>query len=266
MNSPFRYPGSKNKILPILNKYFDEIMINQNHFIDLFVGGGSIILDIAERYPNAQLYANDKDYWIYCFWNIISANDTYKLYQLLDLIKAQPTLELFYKLRNTKTTDEVECAYRAVFFNRTTFSGIAHAGPIGGKEQKSKYTVNCRYNYDKLRNKILKCHELLVGRTIVSNSDFSECKVFLETNYPVYLDPPYFRAGKSLYPVYMTETQHQQLRDILLGRNNWILSYDDCTQIRELYKNNKVIDLSARYCINGKKENWESKNEVIILP
>src|SRR6185436_15891357 len=190
--SPFRYPGAKNKILPILMDYIDNILINQDRFIDLFVGGGSVLLEVARKYPNINLYANDKDYWISSFWKIVAGDDSKKLSELLSMVEVVPTLEQFYKLRETTSIDDVDCAYRAIFFNRTTFSGIFYSGPIGGKEQKSKYTIDCRYNSKKLQEKILNCHKLLNGRTKVSNLDFSQYKQFINTNYPIYADPPYY--------------------------------------------------------------------------
>lgn len=263
--TPFRYPGAKNKMLPVLREHLDPLLVDQDNFIDVFVGGGSVLLDIAQRYPTIKLHANDKDYWMYCFWNIVSSGDDAKFNSLLQLIEQKPTLELFYQLRETPTDDPVECAYRAIFFNRTTFSGIAYSGPIGGKEQKSQYTVDCRYNVAKLKTKILACRKLLINRTTVSGLDFGEYTELWNTNYPAYLDPPYYVKGDALYIEKMDSFQHEKLSALLQHREGWVLSYDDCPEIRNLYANQKVIDLSARYCINGKKDNWESKNELIIL-
>lgn len=263
--TPFRYPGSKNKMLPILMEHIDQLMVNRNEFCDAFVGGGSVLLEVAKKYPKAELFANDKDVWISSFWDVVSAVDTNKLLELFDLVEARPTLELFYKLRETPATNIVERAYRAIFFNRTTFSGIASSGPIGGKEQKSQYHVDCRYNVDKLKKKIRACRDLLMGRTKVSNVDFSSYDVLTQSNCPTYIDPPYFVKGDMLYSEKMNAIEHETLAKILETRANWVLSYDDCAKIRSLYSNKHVIDLSARYCINGKKDNWESKNELIIL-
>jgi len=262
----FRYPGAKNKYLPILMEYVDPLLKQQKLFIDVFVGGGSVLLEVAKKYPEAQLYANDKDHWMYSFWSIIAGNDKSKLDELLDLINVQPTLDLFYKLREEPAVDDVGCAYRAVFFNRTTFSGILNSGPIGGKEQKSKYTVDCRYNSKKLKQKILNCNKLLAGRTNVTNTSFNNLDIFTSTNIPAYCDPPYYIMGDILYIEKMPPQEHFMLRNILDTRDNWILSYDDCPPIRAHYSNKTIIDLAARYCINGKKNSWKTKNELIILP
>ena len=261
-----RYPGSKAKLMKALMPHIDIMMLNRGEFCDAFIGGGSVLLEVADKYPKIKLYANDKDINIASFWKIISAVDTIKLWELFDLIDAKPTIEQFYKLRETPATNDVECAYRAIYFNRCCFSGIAMSGPIGGKEQKSKYTVDCRYNAGKLKKKIRACHELLIGRTEVSNIDFSLYDPLNKTDMPVYIDPPYWLKGKMLYPENMQPTEHRNLAAILNMRSNWILSYDDCPEIRNLYSKNQIIDLAASYCINGKKTSWEKKNELIILP
>ena len=116
-----------------------------------------------------------------------------------------------------------------------------------------------------LRVKLNKCRDLLFGRTIVTNNHFSDYDRLYD-HEPMYLDPPYYKAGNSLYIEKMTEADHFDLAVLLYKRKNWVLSYDDCSEIQDLYKDHEIIDLSARYCINGKKDSWKSKNELIILP
>jgi DNA adenine methylase len=183
-------------------------------------------------------------------------------------MQAQPTVELFYKLRVEAPASDIEAAYRAIFFNRCSFSGIVdrRTGPIGGAEQKSKYTVDCRYNFKKLKEKILQCHELLKGRTVVKNKSFIDFEPLIKTNMTCYIDPPYILKGDSLYYEKMNKEDHKQLSEILYTRNNWVASYDDCDLIRDLYKQHRIIDLPAKYTINGVKKNWIQKNELIILP
>jgi DNA adenine methylase len=264
--SMFRYPGAKTKLLPTLMDHINKIMEGQDSFTDAFIGGGSVLLEVATKYPNIQLYANDKDYWIYCFWKVISDVDSINYFKLLNLIDQQPTLDLFYKLREEQTTDEVQCAYRAIFFNRTAFSGILSSGPIGGKEQKSAYKIDCRYNVKTLRNKMQKCRDLLQGRLVMSNKNFVEYDRLYYNNDPIYLDPPYFLKGAILYYEKMSVQDHVDLSKILQKRKNWVLSYDDCIEISALYSLNNIIYLDTRYCINGKKDSWENKWELIILP
>lgn len=262
----FRYPGSKAKYTSILKPYIANTI--NNSFADVFVGGGSVLLNIASSYPKIQLFANDKDDWVSAFWNIISTNE---VNELLKLIQVQPTIELFNELSEKPPRDILEKAYYALFFNRVCFSGIfkrnngkVTSSPIGGKNQLSKYKVDCRYNAKSLTKNITLAHDLLKSRLVVTNLDF---KGFL-TDYhgAAYLDPPYVYKSDQLYNITMDMEQHKTLASILNNRSGWVLSYDDCDEVRELYKNCEIIDLSARYSIHGKKSAWANKNELIILP
>lgn len=261
--SLMRYPGSKAKMLPILMEHLSPLI--KGKFCDVFIGGGSVLLNVAEQYPKIELFCNDKDYTISSFWSIISSSIN-QVNELLGLMETKPTVELFYQIKEEQPTDQIRAAYKAIFLNRCAFSGIATSGPIGGKDQKSKYTVDCRYNFKKLKEKILYCHQLLSGRTQVTNKDFHDYNILKDKDITAYIDPPYFDKGSMLYPHSMNEQDHKDLSNILNQRDNWVLSYDDHQLIRDLYANHKIIDLAARYCINGKKSDWAKKNELIITP
>jgi len=57
----------------------------------------------------------------------------------------------------------------------------------------------------------------------------------------IYLDPPYYEKGPTLYRSYFNREDHTKLMKFLKGELNvrWILSYDDVPAIRELYKDTK---------------------------
>lgn len=250
--TPFRYPGAKNKFLSYLTPYIN----NKKPFADLFVGGGSVLLHIAENNPSLPLMANDKDENIYSFWKLVVEG---QLDDLFNLIDTKPTIELFNKLRETKPSSVIDKAYHAIFFNRTCFSGIAMAGPIGGVSQ-DKNKIDCRYNAEKLKTKIIKCHELLKNRTIVKNENAVN---LLSNDFFMYCDPPYILAGDSLYPQKMSVAEHYIFAEEIQKYEDWLLSYDNTETIRELYKNNKIINIKAQYCISSKE--WKDKCELIIM-
>jgi len=262
--SPYRYPGGKskysNEILEKLSIFLDK----NNNFVDVFVGGGSIALAVAEKYKYHNIYINDIDPGVYSFWNLVSKNNSKEIAELFKLIDVKPTIDYFNNLRNTLPQNEIELAYRSIFFNRTTFSGLGFNGPIGGKDQTSKYKIDCRYNAIKIKSNILECIKLLSGRTTVSNNHFIHFNTWSNNEYVSYLDPPYVEAGEQLYAFYMQKEEHIMLSNILQIKNDWVLSYDDVDLIRDLYKNNKISDLSVQYSVDGKKTNWKNKNELLI--
>lgn len=268
---PFRYPGGKTKLAknPAFRSLLDPILQGVETFYEGFLGSASITLDVALRYPNLKFVGTDYDLTISGFWELIGSGTDAQVQELLALVAQPPTVELFRALRERAKQPEpltlVERAYHAIFFNRTTFSGIAHAQPIGGFNQTSKWTIDCRYNAPLLQKKIQNLRRLLAGRLTVTNEDALVWLQQIPAGVPLYLDPPYFVKGDALYPIKMDEMQHGKLADILATRTNWIMSYDICDEIREKYSYAKLLELGFRYSINGKKTEWKNTNEFLIV-
>jgi len=263
----FRYPGGKNSLLPaIRQKLFPLLKQNGiDSYHDVFVGGGSVLVDVAKNFPDLKLYANDKDPTISSFWKVIAKGSSKQIDDLMDLVNQKPTVSLFNELRSKKPRTQTEKAYYAIFFNRCTFSGIATSGPIGGQKQESDWTIDCRYNKEKIKKGILDMIYLFKDRLKVSQLD---CVKYLENNSNFnsvfYLDPPYYKKGKELYPVFMKEKSHKNLSQSIKNIDKWLLSYDICDEIDDLYSWAKKTPLDARYSISGVKTTWKNKKEYLI--
>jgi DNA adenine methylase len=53
----------------------------------------------------------------------------------------------------------------------------------------------------------------------------------------LYLDPPYYKAGRYLYFNSYKESDHAIIKDnILRLKAPWVVSYDDVPEIRRLYR------------------------------
>ena len=80
----------------------------------------------------------------------------------------------------------------------------------------------------------------------------------------VYADPPYYIKtyiyGKDGD---MHESfDHKAFAETIRKRRDWMISYNDCDYIRELYKGCRIFTESWAYGMNASKES----SEVIILP
>lgn len=272
MRTPFRYPGSKNKIVSAIIGQMDgmKAWADANTFVDAFVGGGSVFIAVKNsnrmEKPDLKFTVNDLDEWVYSFWYVIAKK--LLVDELCDIVKETvPTVELFNDLRNTEPEGAVQKAFYAIFFNRTTFSGIFNSGPIGGYEQKSKWGVDCRYNSDEIVKRIKALHKGFKGNLSVRKQNFDKVLKGAFNRPFFYLDPPYYHKGDSLYRERMDDSDHALLADILNDMDdNWLLSYDDCEEIRDLYSWAKIVDFDVNYCINGEKKDWKKKQELLILP
>ena len=74
-------------------------------------------------------------------------------------------------------------------------------------------------------------------RVVVENKDFA--KLIAQYDRPntiFYLDPPYYETEDYYEDVGFTEKDHVRLRDALVNiKGKFLLSYNDCPEIRELY-------------------------------
>lgn len=101
-------------------------------------------------------------------------------------------------------------------------------------------------------------------RVIIENADFERLlKTYDREQALFYLDPPYYEAEK-YYQDRFSPEDHVRLRDALsVIRGKFILSYNDCPEIRELYRGNTAIEVDRQDSL-AMKTNPRRYRELII--
>lgn len=274
-NSPLRYPGGKGKITQFIGEVLDKNQISGT-YIEPFAGGAGVAINLllAEKVQNIVI--NDLDTSVYSFWLAIK-NDSEKLIQYIDEVPFDvydhadaltPTERFDYylfiqkKLHDYRKKDQRTVLEAFYFFmaNRINISGIISAGPIGGRKQDGKYNISSRFNKKELISRIRKITQFS-DRITVTNLEASHMidmyarKIFGSTeNTLLFVDPPYYVQGKSLYNYYATDSIHQLTAELLLNNidKNWILTYDTAPQIFDLYDSDyvKKYRYSIQYSAN----------------
>jgi DNA adenine methylase len=106
--------------------------------------------------------------------------------------------------------------------------------------------------------------------------DFANIEIYNEDYYDfiinhfngdalLFLDPPYYLESKS--KLYGNNGDlhegfnHKTLFDLLQDKKNWVLTYNNCAYIRDLYKDFTIIDVNWKYGMNITKES----SEIIII-
>lgn len=263
--SPFRYPGSKRRFRNCIFEVIKGVIDCTDYYVEPFVGGGSIFLEMYNRYPHIPTTINDADKAVSSFWECVFTEQYIKLLEKIEQVDV--TVQEHERQRKfLYSEDDLERAFAALFLNRTSFSGIITSGPIGGKGQESKYTVDCRYNKEKLIKAISDIHDRI--NTIVLSLDFEDViKQYDLPNTLIYCDPPYYVKGDSLYPCKMSDEDHKRLCECLMNLKNafFILSYDNHDEIRKMYNWANITPIDARYSITGKdRKSWNKSKELII--
>lgn len=208
-----------------LAPYLEGLLDGETDYGEPFIGGGSVAIYVARQFPKVRLHLNDKDPLIAGLWRVICGPKSAAVNDLIQRLDVKPTLEMWHSVRKQVPANDVERAFKAIFLNRTSWNGIlGEVRPIGGLQQKSQWTVSCRYSVESLVTLVREYRQLLFGRTKVTCLDATE---FMQTSFPCYLDPPYLMKGKNdLYGVTMTEDEHRRFAQALHSARKWVLTYD----------------------------------------
>jgi DNA adenine methylase len=266
----FRYPGAKAKL--VRQHYFQQMIHNmlagKTAFYEAYLGSAAVSLWVALQYPTLEMHSVDLDPTISGFWQLVSEGTKGDVNDFVTLVERFPTIpnkvQYFYDLKAQIPYTIVERAWHGLFFNRTSFSGIALSQPIGGKTQESQWKIDCRYNAPLLVKKFHDLRTLLRGRMYVTTGECVDWLVNVPVNAALYLDPPYYVKGEQLYPMAMQHDDHMRLAKALKSHSNWLLSYDACPEIQEMYRYASIYSVDMRYSINGQKNQWVGAKEFLI--
>ncbi len=257
--SPLRYPGGKTRACKILDKIFNEYF-NNNEFeyvLSPFFGGGSFEFYLQNKY-NFKLIVNDKFTPLYNFWKQIKL-DKEILYTELNKIE-NVSKDLFIEYRKTIMNLNDNILQQSIQFfviNRCSFSGSTLSGGFSKESSNKRFTKS---SIDKIKKLDLTNVELY-------NEDFED---FINNNIHynntlLFLDPPYYLEKKSkLYGDngnMHNDFNHIQLFNVVNTKNNWILTYNNCNFIRNLYKDYLILDAEWSYSMNKTKKS----SEIIII-
>lgn len=274
--SPLRYPGGKALLTAYVSGVIEENLLSGCTLYEPYAGGASVSLELLRLGFVANAVLVERDPLVYAFWWCVFNETDY----LCDAVETCPvTIETWHALKLTKiVADPHVCEFTllqlgvaGLFFNRTNFSGILGAGPIGGVSQESKYKINCRFNKQKLIRQI-KAVAKFSDRVDVQ---FGDAIKFMRDNAEqistgfsfVYIDPPYYLQGKKLYRHSYTDNDHMALADFIRRQAYpWLLSYDDHPRIRELYADSPMQPIYLDYKVKSNRTAQELVISNLVIP
>ena len=107
--------------------------------------------------------------------------------------------------------------------------------------------------------------EKRMANVIVENQDFETLvRHYDRDDAFFYLDPPYF-ATEGMYPGGFGTDDHERLRDLLFSiKGRFLLSYNDCPEIRELYKDCEIFSFSRTHSMAQRYEAGKEFKELLI--
>ena len=245
VKSPLRYPGGKSRAVQQIVEFFPPDL---DTLVSPFFGGGSV--ELACAFKGVEVYGYDGFEPLVNFWQVAIEDATSLAKLVYDYHPL--TRSKFYALqkRYFKLSDRIERAATFFVLNRSSYSGTTLSG--GMSPEHPRFTDSA---IERLAN-------LQVSNLSVEHADFKESLAKHSDDF-LYLDPPYANGG-NLYGNrgdMHQDFDHDGLAELLRSRNSWVLSYNDCDMVQDLYSGYKFVTPEWTYGMSNRK----TSNEVLIL-
>jgi len=243
--SVLRYPGGKTRAIKILEQYLPN---NTKELYSPFFGGGSFELYVQNKY-DIKIFANDKFEPLYNFWNCLKLDKKKLVKEVNKLLPINK--ETFHECKEKLTGNESKFVRAACYFaiNRSSFSGATMSGGFSNESGSKRFT----------ESSIKRLSKLNLDNVNFTNNDFADFIETIPKNKFMFLDPPYYLESK-LYGTngdLHEDFDHKTLFDMIIKRKNWILCYNDCEYIRNMYKKFTIIEVNWKYGMNKSKKSSE---------
>jgi DNA adenine methylase len=254
LKSPLRYPGGKTRAIKHLLPHIPE-----GDICSPFLGGGSLELLLSE---DRKVYAYDAFYPLYNFWHCLLNNkkELVKEVRKLHPIDKEGFKALRVLLSAYSDKQPLNPVMAAAYFaiNRSSYSGATLSGGF------SQQAADGRFN----ENSIKRLEDFEAPNLKVGYKSFEE-SIELHKNEFLYLDPPYFLGGKKdkLYGKAgdMHEGfDHELLHLLLTNRKNWLLCYNRCDYITNLYSGYDPKDAEWTYGMKNTISRTDQKKKKLL--
>ena len=265
--SPLRYPGGKASLARLLRGVRKINGLGHRAVAEPFAGGAGASLSLLYFEETDRIYINDADPAIHDFWwALVSRPD-----EFLNLLsRTRVNLAEWRRQRDTYRSatrvSRLRRGFAAFYLNRCNRSGIiVNGGPIGGISQAGKWKLDARYNKDELRRRCTKIAEYRARISVSCGDGISFIERLDPSTTFLFIDPPYFGKGPMLYLNTLDSDYHEALAERLKTMSDaaWVLTYDDCAEVRRLYRGWATIrPFSLRYTAATRR----TGTELLITP
>jgi DNA adenine methylase len=256
--SPFRYPGGKTWLVPIVRSWLLQRTKPIDLLIEPFAGGGIISLTAAFENLAEKIIMVEKDEEVAAVWKVILGNSNKWLAEKIYLFELT-TDNIVHELEKKNKTLE-ELALCTILKNRTFHGGILAKGSGFLKNGEKGKGISSRWYPKTLHDRIRAIDQIKEKISFIEGDAFDILSRYTsQKNCSFFLDPPYTIAGKRLYNCY--EIDHEKLFHATSKlKGSFMLTYDYTEDIKNL-----AVKYKLPYKTTPMKTTHHiEKNELII--
>ena len=262
---PFvKWAGGKGSLISQLTNFYPFELENGTikKYVEPFVGGGAVLIDILQKYDVEEAYAFDINKDLINCYNVIKQdvetlieklNEKEKEFLNIGLENRQ---EYFYKIRSEYNSYKIEDnldvkrASEFIFLNRTCFNGLYRVNSKGEFNVPFNGKLSGRsFDPDQLRE----LSGMLKNANIL-NTDFEvACENASEGDF-VFFDPPYYNTFDTYQADGFSEEDHRRLaklfKELTAKGVKCMLTNSNEEFIKDLYKDFNIKIIPVKRNIN----------------
>ncbi len=247
MNSFISWIGGK-KLLrkKILEQFPDPDSFKR--YIEVF-GGAGWVLFASDKHAPMEVF-NDANGELINLYRIVKYHPEALQKELEWLLMSRE--QFFDELnRNTRGMTDIQRAARFFCLIKESFGTARRTFGVSSRD------ISKAVDY-------LKEVSGRLNKVVIENHDFEQLiKTYDRPEALFYLDPPYYEAEK-YYPDRFNPEDHNRLRECLGSiKGKFILSYNDCQQIRDLYEGYTIVEVERADNLVNKTESRKYKELII---
>ena len=264
-----KWAGGKRQLLP---QIIPLIPKDYNRYFEPFLGAGAVLFELQPQ----KAIVNDTNPELMNVYRVIKDYPD-ELIEILQKYDAQHCKDFYYAVRNVDRESDrfdrlsfIEKAARTIYLNRTCYNGLYRVNRAGCFNTPIGHNSVIRIVNEPgiwEINKYLNDNEISI-----LNTDYIEALKGVRKRDFVFLDPPYYPTRKDSFIRYDSslfgvgsQVELKECCDRLNDRGvRFIQTNSCCEEIKELYKEYRIIEVDVRRSINAKVEGRKDK-EVIIL-
>lgn len=229
MNSFIKWVGGKRLLRKEIIKEFPEMI---SRYVEVF-GGAAWILFAKEKHAEIEVY-NDVNHDLANLFRCVKYHGGALQEELKwNMVSRENFEQSMEEYHNPNLTD-IQRAAR--FFVLVKCSFGAKMQDFSGARMSFRNTIH-----------ELESFQERLKSTIIEQMDFeSLIKRYDRTGALFYADPPYYKA-ENYYKDKFLETDHLRLKQVLDQiKGRFVLTYNDCPYVRELYKDYCIIPIQRQ--------------------
>jgi len=187
--TPLRYPGGKSRACTKMDMYFPDLR-NYTEFCEPFLGGGSVAIHVAKKYPHLKITVNDLYEPLINFWVQLQQFGD----ELTEKIKSYKSThpepvsakELFLEAKENINNRSLDCIERAAAFyivNKCSFSGLTESSSFSKQASISNFSMR---GIEKLPG-----YSEIISHWHINQYSYEHLMENVHDGLFMYLDPPY---------------------------------------------------------------------------